>query len=313
MVVVVFNHVSQYRCPNLPVKTLISHEPYHMNYSENRSLRRLLLTHELAFLVLVAVAGAVGGASAYFWRVSSEEAIRINELAHEAQEIRSEAYRQLNEVALAKLRDDPEAETLFAKYTRSIKERFNRLRRDSKQRDEAYGIQELQQHYALFREDMARVFDDAVLLNRVVRSRIIDPAYMDKMTAGFERAFQNFRGLLNQKLTEQQSRIAKWSEIAPYVIPIPLVVAVVLLLFSRFSVMRGVVIPIQKMVSEMRSLAGKEQLVSVDADRSVSEVMSLADGINAMNAELLASRDALIEKRTPGGIRRSSAGGRPQY
>lgn len=275
---------------------LTSHELRVMNHAENRSLRRLLLTHELAFLVLVAVAGAVGGASAYFWRESSEESIRINALAHEAQEIRSEAYRQLNEVALGKLRDDVEAEVLFAKYTRSIKERFNRLRQGSDQRDEAYGIQELQQQYALFREEMGRVFDDAVLLNRVVRSRLIDPAYMDNMTAGFEQAFETFRGLLNQKLLEQQTRIDKWSEVAPYVIPIPLIVAVILLLFSRFSVMRGVVIPIQQMGSEMRSLADRDQLISFDQSHSVSEVVSLADGINTMNAELAASRDALIEK-----------------
>jgi signal transduction histidine kinase len=267
-----------------------------MTPTETLSLRRLLLTHEVAFLVLVAVAGAVGGASAYFWRESSEESIRLNELAHEAQEIRSEAYRQLNEVALAKLRDDPEAEVLFAKYTRSIKERFNQLRQGSESRDEAYAIQDVQQSYGVLREDMGRVFGDAVLLNRVVRSRIIDPSYMDKMTSGFELSFENFRGLLNQKLTEQQQRIAQWTQLAPYVIPIPVLVAVVLLLFSRFSLMRGFVRPIQKMVTGMRSLAEKGQLETLDEKYSVSEVVSLADGINRMNAELLASRDALIEK-----------------
>lgn len=267
-----------------------------MPREDNRSLRRLLLTHELAFLVLVAVAGAVGAVSAHFWRESSEESIRLNELAYEVQELRSDALQQLNEVALARLREDPEADAIFANYSRSIKERFNVLRQRSVSKDEAYAIQELQQAYGLLREEMNRVFGDAVLLNRMVRSRIIDPAYMDNITGGFRSAFENFRGLLNQKLGGQQQRIAKWSKIAPYLISIPLITAVILLLFSRFSLMQGFVRPMQDMVRGMKRLADEGAIEQMDEHRGVSEVVSLAIGINAMNREVLASRDALIEK-----------------
>ena len=262
----------------------------------NRSLRSLLLTHETAFLVLVVVAGAVGAASAYFWQQSSTETIRLNDLAHDAQEIRTHAYRQLNEVALAKLRDDPEADRLFANFTDLIKERFNELRRRSESRDEGYAIQDLQQHYGLLREEMSKVFGDSLLLNRVVRSRIIDPAYMDNMTAGFDLAFENFRGLLNQKLNQQHLKIDRWSNLAPYIIPIPVVIAIVLLVFSRFSVKKGFVRPIQNIVASLERSSDDGRTELLDETTGVAEIASLAQGLNKMNAELLASQDALLDK-----------------
>lgn len=267
-----------------------------MTSRSGRSLRRLLLTHEIAFLVLVAVAGVVGGASAYFWQRSSQESIRLNTLAHEAQEIRSDAFRQLNSVSLAKLRESPDANQLFDEYTRTIKERFNNLRQRSESRDESYGIQELQHQYLILRAEMAEIFDDSWELNRVVRSRLIDPAYLDEVTRGFEQAFENFRGLLNQKLSEQHVKIERWSELAPFVIPVPVVIAVGLLLFSRARLNHGFVKPIRRMVSSLSRRSSDGQAEKLDEERGVAEVIAVAEGINQMNAELLASQDALVEK-----------------
>ena len=267
-----------------------------MSSLAHRSLRRLLLTHEIAFLLLVAVAGAVGGASAYFWQQSSQESIRLNALAHEAEEIRSDAFRQLNSVSLAKLREAPDANQLFDDYTRSIKERFNTLRQRSSSRDEGYGIQELQQQYLILRSEMAEIFDDSWELNRVVRSRLIDPAYLQQVTRGFEQAFENFRGLLNQKLAEQHTKINRWSSLAPFVIPIPLVFAIILLLFSRARLNDGFVTPIRHMVASLSRRSSDGQVEKLDEDQGVAELIAVAEGINQMNAELLASQDALVEK-----------------
>jgi hypothetical protein len=85
--------------------------------AQAQSLRRLLLTHELAFIVLVAVAGALGGTWAYFWQQTSVESIRLNGLSHLAQEIRSNLYRQVKEVTLVQLRDDPNAEPIYSAST----------------------------------------------------------------------------------------------------------------------------------------------------------------------------------------------------
>ena len=267
-----------------------------MNPRKSRSLRRLLLTHEIAFLVLVVVAGAVGGASAYFWQQSSQETIRLNVLAHDAQEIRADAFRQLNSVALAKLRSAANADQLFKDYTRTIKERFNALRRESRARDEDYGVQELQQQYLVLREEMTDIFGDSWELNRVVRSRLIDPAYLEQMTRGFEQAFLNFRGLLNQKLAEQHIKTERWTTLAPYVIPIPVVIAILLLMFSRSRINQGFVRPIRTMVASMGRWSSEGHTEKLNEHEGVEELVALAEGINKMNSALLASQDALVDK-----------------
>ena len=132
-----------------------------------------MLTHELAFLILVIVAGLLGGVWAYFWQETSSESIRLNGLAHVAQEIRSDLFRQINEVTLARLRDDPGVEKVHLEYTRSIKLGFNQLRQRSVSRAEAYAIQALQQAYSKIQVDMNEIFDDPYLLNRIVRQQAI--------------------------------------------------------------------------------------------------------------------------------------------
>ena len=44
-----------------------------MQVARPQSLRRLLLTHELAFLILVVIMGGLASTWAYFWQQSSEE------------------------------------------------------------------------------------------------------------------------------------------------------------------------------------------------------------------------------------------------
>lgn len=259
-----------------------------------QSLRRLLLTHELAFLVLVIVAGLLGGVWAYFWQETSAESIRLNSLAHVAQEIRSDLFRQINEVALARMRDDPAAENVYMEYTKSIKKRFNHLRQRSESRAEAYAIQALQQAYSTIQIDMNEIFDDSYLLNRIVRSKLLDPRFEQALVSDFEAAFRNLRGLINQQLDEQSVKIKRWTQFAPFAIPIPIVVAVILLLFSRVSVMRGFVRPVQDVVASIRRMSSGELSIVTDSG-AVAEVGEIVRGIADMATELETNRDALVD------------------
>lgn len=262
--------------------------------AQSQSLRGLLLTHELAFLVLVAVAGALGGVWAYFWQQTSAESIRLNGLAHVAQEIRADLFRQVQEVALARLRDDPAAEKVHSAYTKTIKSGFNQLRRQSVSRAEAYAIQGLQQAYSTIQVDMNAIFDDPYLLNRIVRSKLLDPRYEQALMGDFEAAFQNLRGLINQQLDAQAGKIERWTRFAPRVIPVPIIIAVILLLFSRASLMRGFVRPVQSVVAAIRRMSAGDLSARVDPG-GVSEVGEIARGITDMAQELERSRDALID------------------
>ena len=259
-----------------------------------QSLKGLLLTHELAFLVLVAVAGALGGVWAYFWQQSSTESIRLNGLAHVAQEIRSDLFRQVQEVALARLRDEPAIEKVSSKYTKAIKSGFNRLRRHSVSRAEAYAIQGLQQAYSNIQVDMNAIFDNPYLLNRIVRSKLLDPSYEQVLVREFEAAFRNLRGLINQQLDKQEDEIQRWMRFAPLAIPVPIAIAVVLLLFSRASLTRGFVRPMQSLVVAIRAMSAGELSANIDPG-GVCEVGEIARGITEMASELGRSRDALVD------------------
>ncbi len=265
-----------------------------MTAKQNQSLRRLLLTHELVFLILVIVAGLLGGIWAYFWQETSAESIRLNGLAHVAQEIRSDLFRQINEVALARLRDDPSAQIVHLEYTRSIKLGFNQLRQRSVSRAEAYAIQALQQAYSAIQVDMNEIFDDPYLLNRIVRSKLLDPSYEQAFVGGFDAAFLSLQGLINQQLDGQSEKIKRWTRFAPFVIPVPIVIAIILLLFSRASLMRGFVRPVQEVVTAIRRISTGDLSVTVDAT-GVTEVGEIARGISDMAEELERSRDLVVD------------------
>lgn len=262
--------------------------------NQTQSLRGLLLTHELAFLVLVAVAGALGGVWAYFWQQTSAESIRLNGLAHVAQEIRSDLFRQVKEATLARLRDDPAAAEVHSEYTRMIKSGFNQLRRRSVSRGEAYAVQSLQQAYSKIQVDMNAIFEDPYLLNRIVRSKLLDPRYEEELVGEFETAFRNLRGLINQQLDEQERQIARWTRFAPLMLPVPIIIAIILLLFSRASLMGGFVRPVQSVVAAIRRISGGDLSARVEAD-GVSEVGEIARGIADMALQLESSRDALVD------------------
>jgi signal transduction histidine kinase len=265
-----------------------------MAQSQPQSLRRLLLTQELAFLVLVVMAGSLGGLWAYFWQQSSEESIRLNGLAHIAQEIRADLFRQIKQATLARLRDKSQAVALDSDFSRLINTSFNQLRQRSISRAEGYAVQALQQAYGAIQIDTQRMFEDPERTNLMVRIKLLDPNYERLLVEDFETAYRNFRGLINQQLDEQSLAIERWTQIAPIAIPVPIIVAIILLLFSRESLKRGFVRPVQSLVSALHSVGDNAPVIAIDP-HGVSEVEDIVRSINEMSRELESSRDALVE------------------
>ena len=144
------------------------------------SLKRLLLTHELAFLLLVAVTGVLGGLSAYFWHQTSAESVRINNLIGAAQQLRSDLFRQIKEVTRARLMEDPRAVTLYADYSQRIEGQFNELRKHAVSRPEDLAIQSMQHAYRVIQKDMNNIFSDPYAV-REVRIKILNARYEERV------------------------------------------------------------------------------------------------------------------------------------
>ncbi len=259
-----------------------------------QSLRRLLLGYELAFLVLVLVTGAMGGLWAYFWQQTAGESLRLNAFADTAAEIRASVFQQIKDVALARLRDDPAAAVVNTEYYRRIQENFNALRRQSASRAEDYAIQAMQEAYGQLQSDLQAVFDDSYLLNRVVRIKMLDPGYEQRIVAGFDDAYKRLRGLVEQSRAAQDAHVEEWTRRAPLVLPLPPLVALGLLFLSRRSLTRDFVQPMREVIAGTRRMSDGD-LHQRLPERGVTEVARLAASVNQLAADLAASRDALID------------------
>ena len=115
-----------------------------------RSLKELLLIHELAFILLVILAGAAGSIGIHLWDESSRESQRINQLVQEIQQTRGDLYRQMKELFDAYFLNDTEAENEYNAYTASIEQHFSTLRELAEGEEELTAIKELHASYEDF-------------------------------------------------------------------------------------------------------------------------------------------------------------------
>ncbi len=265
-----------------------------MHAARRHSLRRVLLVYELAFIGLVVVTGAIGGLWSYFWQQTSAESLRLNELSHTMQEIRTVLFQQIQEVALARLREDPAASDIHGRYYRQIQGGFNALRRRSSSRLEDYAVQAMQEAYGRLQDDLHAALEDPYFLNRIVRLRAIDQQRERSLLGGFDEACKAFEQLVSQQLATQTGRIERWTRYAPYVLPVPVVLALALLVLSRRSLSRNFVKPMRAIIRGTERMSAGELNHRLPV-AGVTEVALLADSVNRLAGDLADSRDALIE------------------
>ncbi|MCI0440697.1 MAG: hypothetical protein L0177_16440, partial [Chloroflexi bacterium] len=164
-----------------------------------RTLRGLLLTYELALLLLVAVTGAVGGLSVYFWREASTESLRLSRLTHITHHVRSDLFRQIREVTRARLLEESAGLDLYSRYSRRIDDKFDALRQRSASRAEALAIQKMQRAYRVIQQDMNNIFGDPYAVSQSGRLRILESDHEERLVGGFETAFRAFDKLLTSE------------------------------------------------------------------------------------------------------------------
>lgn len=259
-----------------------------------KSLRKLLMVHEIAFLFLVAVTGLLGGVSAYFWHQYSAESDRINNLIFGTEQIRSELFRQIQEAIRARLLEDAQALELYGKYSRSIDQQFNKLRQNSNSAEEDKAIQDLQTSYREIQKDMNKIFTDPYMVSRQVRMKILDPRFSQAMVGRFEGEYLAMKAILKNEHETLDAILDRWTHYAPIIIPIPLLLAVILVLYSRNILNREFILPMSNIMSGAKTIS-RGQLDFKLSVNGVEEISELANTINSMATELVDSRYALVE------------------
>ncbi len=265
-----------------------------MSNRRNRSLRNLLLVHEVAFLVLVAVTGILSGLTAYYWQRTSAEIVRINNLIYLTEQIRSELFRQIQEAIRARLLEDRKAMHTYSKYSRRIDEKFNKLRQHTATKQEDKAVQEMQEAYRAIQNDMNKVFGDPYSVDYVVRMRILDPRFADNMISRFEGSYNQMKAILAKRHEQIEKTSEYWTRFAPILIPAFILMAVILVLITARIVRREFVTPMAT-VKEGAAVISRGQLAHRIPEKGVTEVTEIAESINRMAHDLSESRVALVE------------------
>ncbi len=266
-----------------------------------RSLRSLLLAHELAFLFLVIVTGALGGVWAYFWQKTSAESVRINQLTYSSLQIRSDLFRQIKEVTYARLSGNADALSLYGEYSRRIDKHFNTLRQLSASAEEDAAVQGMQRSYRVLQSDMNNIFSDPYFISRVVPIKILDLQYEQIMVGDFEKSQSQYEQLLRDKQQNLDATLATWTRYAPLILPLPIVVAIGLIVMARRWLKRGFVEPMKEITQGAR-LISIGDVGYVIPQTGVTEMIELSRAINQMAVDLSRSRDALVESEKSGAL-----------
>lgn len=264
-----------------------------MTFRRPKSLKNLLFIHEVAFLFLVAVLGLIGGLSAYFWQETSSESVRINNLGYLNEQIRGELFKQIQTMIRARVMQEAEAVKRYADYSRRIDRRFSDMRTMAVNEKEAGAIEDLQAAYRVLQRDMNNIFRDPYVTH-AARINMLNPRFAEHMIGNYEREYTAFSLLLEEMQQQIDTTIERWVQLAPYLIPIPILLAIVLLLFSRHILKQGFVQPMAEIMEGARIISSGRLEHQLPAD-GVEEISELARAINQMARDLAASRDALIE------------------
>jgi signal transduction histidine kinase len=230
---------------------------------------------------------------ALYWHNASAEAVRINALFSGAQALRGDVYRGVKEVTRAQLQQDPAALDKYWRLLYGIDLSFNRLGQNAENDDELAGIAAMREAYARMQTAMNRVFADSLQVSEIARVEMLDPAYERFILGDFEQGFQMLAATINTRRTRLEQKLARFNQLAPALISVPIAIGVALLLLTRRRFLRDFVVPMESIRKAAGRMRGGELNTTIDDD-GVQELRELAQTLNDMSQELARSRDALV-------------------
>lgn len=264
-----------------------------MRSLKSKSLRELLLAHELAFITLILLAAISGAYGIHIWDKASRESQRINVLVQEIHLVRGDLYRQMKELFDAFFLQDGEALSEYNSYTTSILRHFEYLQSIAQGEEEKKAIIEIEQNYRNFVNEAPTLFYQ---YQAKPDSHSQKSLYKDIETGIFtryEEVSKRAEVLLKLKQSELKLRLneAKASSIA--ILSIPVILAIVLLFFSRLFLKNSIVNPIKAMMHATDEISAGNLTHKVP-ENGAKELATLSREINKMAEDLSASRDALV-------------------
>ena len=270
---------------------------------KNKSLKDLLLIHELAFILLIFLAAAAGAVGIHLWEKSSQEASRINLLVTEVQQTRGDLYRQMKELFDAYFLDDSGARIEYANFTTTVEAHFIQLKNITVSEAEKAAINDLHENYKKFVVETPALFDQFRATNSDAIKRVLNTEIETGLFKRYEEILARTEKLLNQKQIELDNQLETSKRISVILLIIPLVLAISLLLFSRIFLKRAIVKPLNNILKATSEIS-TGNLTHRAPDEGIVELAAVSRAINEMADRLVISQDALVrtEKQAAQGL-----------
>ena len=264
-----------------------------------RSLKGLLLLNDSTFVVLVLVTATLTGLWGWFWTQSSQEAARIETLARLAERVRGDMYRQIHEVTHARLTENFGELQAYSGYRTQIAERFAKLRVLAQDESERAAVDYLHDAYEVVLDDMEKVFTDPNEITEAARMKLLDPAYEEWMLSELESALKVIGVIVETRRRELDEWRSDWTRWTPIVVPVSVMFAVILLLFSRRILQARFVAPLGNLVDGTMEVSRGNLAYRFRAE-GVEEIRQLASTFEEMTRELAESQRVLVESERQG-------------
>lgn len=268
-----------------------------------KSLKELLLAHELIFIALILLAVAGGAFGIHLWDKSAKESQRIHLLVQEIQQTRGDLYRQMKELFDAFFLDDIDAREEYKAYTQSILKHFHQLDRLTVGHEEKQAVQDLENNYKIFAKDAPDMF---YRYQASPNEKSRKALYQDMETGIFSRyeaVSKRTEDLLSLKQNELKARLTDAKRASIIILFIPILLAGGLLFLSRLFLKRAIIQPINAMMQATSEISAGN-LQHKLPETGAEELATLSQEINHMAAELQTNRDALVrtEKQAAMGL-----------
>lgn len=270
---------------------------------KSKSLKDLLLLHELAFILLITLAATAGAVGIHLWEKSSQEASRISLLVAEVQQTRGDLYRQMKELFDAYFLEDATARKEYSDFTISIEKHFVQLQAITADEAEKAAINELHQSYKKFVVETPALFDQYQNLSNDKTKHALNTDIETGLFKRFEDILARTEHLLSQKQSQLNKQLIETKRTATILLIIPLVLAVLLLIFSRVFLKRAIVKPIEDVLKATAEISSGN-LTHKAPEEGVAELTAVSQAINEMADKLAFSQEALVrsEKQAAQGL-----------
>jgi signal transduction histidine kinase len=259
------------------------------------SMKGLLLGHNLAFLLLIVVTGAMGLLGVELRQRAAEETQRLSSLVNLVQETRGDVYRQMTEVFDHHFLAAPRAAPEYGATGSRIAANFAKMEAVAIHPAEAAAIEGLQLAFEQVRQQTdlimttpSSAFREADHLT-VFFTADLEMVWLED----YERVFAANDELMSIAQNAEENRVARLSRTASLILLIPIALAGGLLLVSRVFVQQAFVRPVNALLAGVAAF-GRGRLDHKVQESGATELVTLQRAVNRMSEDLALSREALV-------------------